>query len=125
MLLHLSAQGTDFAVLLLNNAVQTLAFLTQHRDFALGLRPQFFVGVVGLLQSAFQCIALVAHGFEFALQFAEGACGKTEVLLSAAHLFVETVVFAHEFLDALFVGFGLLRGGAEAVAEVIDFGADL
>lgn len=52
------------------------------------------------------------------------SCGKSEVFLGVSDFFVEVCVFGEQFLDSLFVGFGLVRSGAEPAFEFVDFAAE-
>jgi len=124
-LLHLSSQGSDFAVPLLDQRIQSLALLSEDGDLVLVFGSQSLEGAVGLLPSLFDFVVLVADHFELVLNFADLPGRKSEVLLSRAHLLSEGAVLAHQFLHALAVVLGVSVVGVDAALVVIELGVEL
>ncbi len=96
----------------------------QNFDFVLTLSGESLDSVFVLSKLLPEFVVLPTHAFEFVLEFADLACGKSEVLLGGPYLLTKTAVLPEQFLDSLFVAFRFLSRSAESIFVVIEFSTE-
>ena len=119
MFLNFSTKSANFIILLLNNTIKSLAFLTQHFNFILAFKVQLFSYIFILGNSFLQFVVFSTDDFELILKFAHLAGRKSQVFLSLSVFFVERIVLAQKLLKSLLISLGFLCDGTNSSLVVI------